>query len=249
MVMKKFVLIALAALLSAFAYKASAQYAYPQYASAGEYRSLAANEAVLLSDEDVAALDAAGAIDWSKGDLALSGTHLAQRQTVTNKNGKEVVKNVKFSKEEQAAILSDVNGIDFNPLWKKSAIMQTTGMWMLIGGSLFMIGGGAAGGGLLLAGVVVMPIVVALVAVFSFGQADIQEIVDNFWKEIGPKAAVGGSIAVAGTAIAITGAVLLAVGHKNLKRTVKYTNAIGKPSYGLLNVGATPGGFGLTYNF
>ena len=247
--MKKIVLIVVAALLSAFAYKASAQYAYPQYASANEYRPLASDEAVLLTDEDVAALDAAGAIDWSKGDLALKGTHLAQRQTVLNKKGKEVEKKVKFTKEEQAAILSDVNGIDFNPLWKKASVMQTTGMWMLIGGSLFMIGGTAAGGGLLLVGVVIMPVVVALVAAFSFGQADIQEVWDSVWKEIVDKSRVGGSIAVAGTAIAITGAVLLAVGHKNLKRTVKYTNALGRPDYAVLNVGATPGGFGLTYNF
>ena len=247
--MKKLFLVAVAALLSAFAYKASAQYAYPQYASAGGYRPLAAHEAVLLTDDDVAALDAAGAIDWSKGDLTLKGTKLAQRQTVLNKKGKEVEKKIPFTKEEQASILSDVNGIDFNPLWKKSAVMQTTGMWMLIGGGLFMIGGSIAGGGMLLVGVVVMPVVVALAVVFSGGQADASEIWDNVWAGIAPKAAIGGSIAVVGTAVAITGAVLLAIGHQNLKRTVQYTNALGKPAYGVLNVGATPSGVGLTFNF
>ncbi len=247
--MKKLLLIAAAAFLSAFVYNASAQYAYPQYASANEYRPLASNEAVILTDDDVAALDAAGVIDWSKGDLALKGTKLAQRQTVLNKKGKEVEKKVPFSKEERAEILRDVNGIDFNPLWKKSAVLQTTGMWMLIGGSLFMIGGAAAGGGLLMVGVVIMPVVVALVMVFSAGQADPQEVWDSVWKSIGPKAAIGGSIAVAGTAIAITGAILLAVGHKNLKRTVNYTNALGKPQQAAFNFGATPSGVGLTFNF
>ena len=247
--MKKLFLIAAAAFLSAFVYNASAQYAYPQYASANEYRPLASNEAVILTDDDVAALDAAGVIDWSKGDLALKGTKLAQRQTVLNKKGKEVEKKVPFSKEERAEILRDVNGIDFNPLWKKSAVLQTTGMWMLIGGSLFMIGGAAAGGGLMLAGVVIMPVVVALVAVFSFGQADISEVLDNMWTDIVDKSKVGGSIAVAGTAIAITGAILLAVGHKNLKRTVNYANALGKPQQAAFNFGATPSGVGLTFNF
>ena len=242
--MKKLFLITVAALLSVFAYKASAQYAYPQYASSNEYRPLAANEAVLLTDEDVAALDAAGVIDWSKGDLTLKGTRLAQYQTVTKKNGEEVEKKVKFSKEEQAGILSDVGGVDFNPLWKKAAVMQTTGMWMLIGGSLFMVGGAIAGGGML-----IMPVVVALVMVFSAGQADANEVWDSVWEGIGPKAAIGGSVAVAGTVVAITGAVLLAVGHKNLKRTVRYTNAIGRPEQAVLNVGATPSGFGLTFNF
>ena len=83
----------------------------------------------------------------------------------------------------------------------------------------------------------------------GYGQADAQEVWDSVWKSIGPKAAIGGSIAVAGTAIAITGAILLAVGHKNLKRTVNYTNALGKPQQAAFNFGATPSGVGLTFNF
>ena len=247
--MKKIVLTVFAMLLSAMAYVASAQYAYPQYASADEYRPLGANEAVMLTDDDVAALDAAGAIDWSKGDLTLKGTHLAQYQTVVNKKGKEVEKKVKFSKEEQEAILSNVGGIDFNPLWKKSAVMQTTGMWMLIGGSLFLVGGTAAGGGMMLVGAVIMPVVVAIVAVFTFGQADMTDVMAQFWDSIMEKSKIGGSVAVAGTAVAVTGAILLAVGHKNLRRTVKYTNAIGKPQQADLTFGATSSGVGLTLKF
>lgn len=247
--MKKIVLTVFAMLVPVMAYVASAQYAYRQNVSADEYRPLGANEAVMLTDEDVAALDAAGAIDWSKGDLTLKGTRLAQYQTVVNKNGKEVEKKVKFSKEEQEAILSDVGGIDFNPLWKKSAVMQTTGMWMLIGGGLFMIGGTVAGGGMMLVGAVIMPVVVALVAVFTLGQADMTDVMAQYWETILERSKIGGSIAVAGTAVAVTGAILLAVGHKNLRRTVKYTNAIGKPRQADLAFGATPSGVGLTLKF
>ena len=122
-------------------------------------------------------------------------------------------------------------------------------MYLLIGGGLFMIGGAAAGGGLLLVGVVIMPIVVALAVVFTGGQADASEVWDSVWKGIEDKAKIGGSIAVAGTAIAITGAVLLAIGHQNLKRMVRYTNAVGKPQAAAFNFGATPSGVGLTFNF
>ena len=243
--MKKFFLIALT-MLCGVLFEARAQYAY---APAAGYRPLGDNEAVLLTQADVDALDEAGVIDWSEGELALSGTRLAQVRTVQNKKGKDVEKKFKLTKEEQAAILENVNGIDFNPLWKKSAILQNTGMYMLIGGGLFMIGGAAAGGGLILVGVIGLPIVVALVAVFSFGQADMTEVLENFWDGLWDKAKIGGSIALAGSAVAITGAVLLAVGHKNLKRTVNYTNALGKPQQAAFNFGATPHGVGLTFNF
>ena len=245
MTMKKFFLIALT-MLCGVLFEARAQYAY---APAAGYRPIGDNEAVLLTQADVDALDEAGVIDWSEGDLALKGTRLAQVRTVQNKKGKDVEKKFKLTKEEQAALLEDVNGIDFNPLWKKSAILQNTGMYLLIGGGLFMIGGAVAGGGLLLVGVIIMPVVVALVAAFSFGQANLEEVWDSVWEGIENKAKIGGSIAVAGTAIAITGAILLAVGHKNLRRTVNYTNAFGKPQQAAFNFGAAPHGVGLTFNF
>jgi hypothetical protein len=247
--MKKLFLVLAAAFVSVVAFNASAQYAYPQYAMANQYRPLGDNEAVILTEDDVTALDEAGAIDWSKGDLKLKGTRLGQVQTVTNKKGKEVEKNVKLPKDVQQQVLGNVGGVDFNPLWKKYAAMQNAGMYLLIGGSLFMIGGAAAGGGLLLVGVVIMPIVVALAVVFTGGQADASEVWDSVWEGIEGKAKIGGSIAVAGTAIAITGAVLLAIGHQNLKRMVRYTNAVGKPQAAAFNFGATPSGVGLTFNF
>ena len=247
--MKKLILVLATAFVSTIAFNASAQYAYPQYAMADQYRPLGDNEAVILTEDDVAALDEAGAIDWSKGDLKLKGTRLGQVQTVTNKKGKEVEKNVKLPKDVQQQVLGNVGGVDFNPLWKKYAAMQDAGMYLLIGGSLFMIGGVAAGGGLMFVGVVALPIVVALVTVFTFGQADMTEVIQNFWDEIMAKSKVGGSIAVAGTAVAVTGAVLLAIGHQNLKRMVRYTNAVGKPQTAAFNFGATPSGVGLTFNF
>jgi hypothetical protein len=244
--MKKMILVFAAAFVSAFAFTAAAQYAYPQGA---DYRPLGANEAVILTSEEVAAMDEAGAIDWSKGELKLHGTRLGQMQTVTNKKGKEVEKNVKLPKDVQQSVLGNVGGVDFNPLWKKYAAMQDAGMYLLIGGGLFMIGGTAAGGGMMLVGAVIMPVVVALVTVFTFGQADMTEVIQNFWDGIMEKSKVGGSIAVAGTAIAVTGAVLLAVGHQNLKRMVRYTNAVGRPQTAAFNFGATPSGVGLTFNF
>jgi ABC-type sugar transport system substrate-binding protein len=55
--MKKMILVFAAAFVSAFAFTAAAQYAYPQGA---DYRPLGANEAVVLTSEEVAALDEAG---------------------------------------------------------------------------------------------------------------------------------------------------------------------------------------------
>ncbi|MBQ1751374.1 MAG: hypothetical protein IIZ90_05070, partial [Bacteroidales bacterium] len=45
-------------------------------------------------------------------------------------------------------------------------------------------------------------------------------------------------------------AVLLCVGHSNLKKVVKYCNSIGSPETAYFNFGTTAsGGIGLTFNF
>jgi len=164
---------------------------------------------------------------WTPGELRKKGTRLAL--------GKQ-----KLPKNVQTAILADIGGLDLNPTWRKNTTLFWTGLGLTIGGG---VGTGVAfcyGGIYILAGCV------ATIFVAPFGS----EAVQKMWDDIGAKASVGSYIGLGTTAVMATGIVLLCVGNHNLRKTVKYCNAIGARQVAYFDFGGTAsGGLGVTFNF
>ena len=66
--------------------------------------------------------------DTDAGVLKRSGTHLK-------------MDGVKLSREAQAALLADIDGIDYNKAWNKAKSGRNAGVWLIIGGHVVAIGG------------------------------------------------------------------------------------------------------------
>ncbi len=112
--------------------------------------------------------------------------------------------------EQKYLLLSNIDSTDFNPAWKQYTRQRRIGNGLAIGGSC-MIGVGAAAEVVALGYVVVG----ALVAVFSFGQADMEEVMRP-----------AGYFAAGGLAAAGVGAAGLALGIPVRVRADKKMKAV-----------------------
>ena len=142
--------------------------------------------------------------------------------------------------EQQSLLLSDIDGVDFNEDWAGFRKDRRLGNGFVIGGSV-LVGVGAAAEVVALGYVVVG----ALVAMLTFGQADMNEIMKP-----------AGYLAVGGLAAAGVGAGALAVGipirvkaDKKMKATCEgYNNATERVEKSII-FGTTASGVGLSFNF
>lgn len=145
-----------------------------------------------------------------------------------------------LDKDQQALLLSNIDGVDYNEAWADYRGKRHLGNGLAIGGSV-LIGVGAA------AEVVALGYVVVgvIVAAFTFGQADMDEIMKP-----------AGYFAVGGLASAGVGAGVMAVGipirvkaDKKMKATCEgYNNATERVSKEVI-FGGTNSGVGIAFNF
>lgn len=145
-----------------------------------------------------------------------------------------------LNKDQQALLLSNIDGVDYNEAWADYRWKRHLGNGLAIGGSV-LIGVGAA------AEVVALGYVVVgvIVAAFTFGQADMNEIMKP-----------AGYFAVGGLASAGVGAGVMAVGipirvkaDKKMKATCEgYNNATERVSKEVI-FGGTNSGVGIAFNF
>ena len=145
-----------------------------------------------------------------------------------------------LDKDQQALLLSNIDGVDYNEAWAGFREKRHLGNGLVIGGSV-LVGVGAA------AEVVALGYVIVgvLVAAFSLGHADMDEVMKP-----------AGYFAVGGAASAALGAGTLAVGipirvkaDKKMKATCEgYNNASERVSKEVI-FGGTNSGVGIAFNF
>ena len=169
-----------------------------------------------------------------------AGTGTAKRAGTSIK-----VDGVKLSREEQAALLSDIGGTDYNPAWQKAKAGRNAGMGLTIGGSLVAMTGGAV----FVLGVTSMLVGASLGAVFgSIGGEEGAQQGAQAGVAAGEPYINGGLIAT-GVGLAAVGAgiPLMAVNCKRLNNIVKDYN--GERPEAQLSLGPTGNGLGLTLSF
>ena len=145
-----------------------------------------------------------------------------------------------LTKEQQALLLSDIDGIDYNEDWAGFAKQRRLGNGLTIGGSVF-VGVGAA------AEVVALGYVVVgvLVAAFSLGQADMNEVM----KPAGYFAAGGMASAAVGAGLLAFGIPIRVKADKKMKATCEgYNNATERVEKEII-FGGTNSGVGIAFNF
>ena len=145
-----------------------------------------------------------------------------------------------LDKEQQALLLSNIDGIDHNEDWAGFRKQRHLGNGLAIGGSV-LIGAGAAAEVVALGYVVVG----ALVAVFSFGQADMNEVM----RPAGYFAAGGMASAAVGAGVMAFGIPIRVKADKKMKATCEgYNNANERIEKEVI-FGATNSGVGIAFNF
>ena len=145
-----------------------------------------------------------------------------------------------LDKEQQALLLSNIDGIDYNEDWAGFRKQRHLGNGLAIGGSV-LIGAGAAAEVVALGYVVVG----ALVAVFSFGQADMNEVM----RPAGYFAAGGMASAAVGAGVMAFGIPIRVKADKKMKATCEgYNNANERIEKEVI-FGATNSGVGIAFNF
>lgn len=142
--------------------------------------------------------------------------------------------------EQQTLLLSNIDGIDYNEDWAGFRKQRHLGNGLAIGGSV-LIGAGAAAEVVALGYVVVG----ALVAVFSFGQADMNEVM----RPAGYFAAGGMASAAVGAGVMAFGIPIRVKADKKMKATCEgYNNANERIEKEVI-FGATASGVGIAFNF
>lgn len=142
--------------------------------------------------------------------------------------------------EQQTLLLSNIDGIDYNEDWAGFRKQRRLGNGLAIGGSV-LIGAGAAAEVVALGYVVVG----ALVAVFSFGQADMNEVM----RPAGYFAAGGMASAAVGAGVMAFGIPIRVKADKKMKTTCEgYNNATERVEKEVI-FGATASGVGIAFNF
>ncbi len=145
-----------------------------------------------------------------------------------------------LNKEQQALLLSDIDGIDYNKDWAGFAKQRRLGNGLTIGGSVF-VGVGAAAEVVALGYVVVG----ALVAVLTVGQADMNEVM----KPAGYFAAGGMASAAVGAGLMAFGIPIRVKADKKMKATCEgYNNATERVEKEII-FGGTNSGVGIAFSF
>ena len=144
--------------------------------------------------------------DWEPGDLKKKGTKIA-------------VRGEKLDKASTWMLLDSVGGEEMTAKWKRDTRLRNWGLGLTVGGFATAAVGAAFGGIYLMAGIL------GTIFVAPFGE----EAVNDLWDDIGGKAAVGSTVSGIGMAAGITGIVLLCVGNRHMRKTVRYINESGRP--------------------
>ena len=147
---------------------------------------------------------------------------------------------IKLTPEQQTLLLSNIDGVDFNEDWAGYRKQRHLGNGLAIGGSV-MIGVGAA------AEVVAVGYIVVgvLVAAFTLGQADMDELL----KPAGYFAAGGLAAAGVGAGAMAVGIPIRVKADKKMKATCDgYNNATERVEKSVI-FGSTASGVGLSFNF
>lgn len=145
-----------------------------------------------------------------------------------------------LDKDQQALLLSNIDGVDYNEAWADFRGQRRLGNGLVIGGSV-LIGVGAA------AEVVALGYVVVgvLVAAFSLGQADMNEVM----KPAGYFAGGGAASAALGAGALAFGIPIRVKADKKMKATCEgYNNASERVSKEVI-FGGTNSGVGIAFNF
>ena len=145
-----------------------------------------------------------------------------------------------LDKEQQALLLSNIDGVDYNEEWAAFRKQRHLGNGLAIGGSV-LVGAGAA------AEVVALGYVIVgvLVAAFTLGQADMDEVM----KPAGYFAAGGLASAAVGAGVMAVGIPIRIKADKKMKATCEgYNNATERVEKELI-FGATNSGVGIAFNF
>lgn len=168
-----------------------------------------------------------GSINWSLGDLEKKGNRIS-------------VLGYKLPKDMRQSLLSNVDGQDLNPLWKKYNAEFCAGLTFVCVG-----GAGTIACGVCLS-LYMLSAMVGTIFVAPFGD----DALEDFWAESAKLARVPFYVGIGTTAMTITGVVLLCIGNKGFRTTVDYCNSLGAPRQAYFDFGQTPsGGLGLTFNF
>ena len=142
--------------------------------------------------------------------------------------------------EQQTLLLSNIDSVDYNQDWAAFKKQRHLGNGLAIGGSCFIAIGAAAE-------VVALGYVVvgALVAAFSLGQADMDEVM----KPAGYFAAGGLAAAGVGAGAMAVGIPIRVKADKKMKATCDgYNNATERVEKSVI-FGTTASGIGLSFNF
>ena len=165
---------------------------------------------------------------------------------VVKRSGTRIkVDGVKLSREEQAALLSDIGGTDYNPAWQKAKSGRNTGIGLTIGGGIVTLAGGTA----FMVGLIASTIGAGVGAVVgSIGGEETAQEAAQQGATAGEPYIDGGLIAAgAGLAAMGAGIPLMIVNGKRLGNIVKTCN--NDRSEAQLSLGPTGNGFGLVLNF
>ena len=164
---------------------------------------------------------------WEPGDLKKKGTKIA-------------VRGEKLDKTSTYMLLDSVGGEEMTAKWRRDTRLRNWGLGLTVGGFTAAAVGFGFGGAYLLAGIV------ATIFVAPFGE----EAVDDLWDDIGEKTSAGAAITTVGTVVGLTGVVLLCIGNRHMRKTVRYINGTGKPQEAEIVLGpVAPDRVGLALRF
>lgn len=165
--------------------------------------------------------------DWEPGDLKKKGTKIA-------------VRGEKLDKASTYMLLEQAGGEEMAAKWRRNVHMRNWGIGLTAGGAALTAFGMAYGGVYIIAGVV------ATIFVAPFGS----DAVGELWDEVAKQAAAGNIMSTAGTVVGVTGIVLWATGGRQLKKTVKHLNEVGRPQEAEFVLGpVAPDRLGVAYRF
>ncbi len=169
----------------------------------------------------------------------------ADTGTVTRTGTRIKVDGVKLSPEDQAAMLADINGTDYNPAWDKAKAGRTTGMALTLGGGVAALGGSTV----LLLGLTTSVFGAAIGATVGSigGQESAQQTAQK--GAYAGKPYITAGLVAAGLGVAAMGAgiPMLVVNNRKLNVIVNDCNS-GRPA-AQLTMGPTANGFGLALQF
>ena len=168
-----------------------------------------------------------------------------------NRKGTHLVRDgQKLSREEQAQLLADIDGNDYNPAWNRAAIWRNTGLGLTIGGGTLL----GVGAGVTVFGVIVAAVgtaVGAAAGAVAGGSSGAQQGAQAGVKA-GQPIITGGLITGAVGVVALgVGIPVLAVNGKKLNSIAKAYNQTQVPEEKPVEVafGPAPSGIGITLTF